>query len=183
MRQRFSYQLTTRTILLLFVLIAGCSRFQESRLTGIPVSVYRPGTSEVDIGLIYEAATEKVHEILPRAYFAGMVFSGKCYGLLSLQGKIVFIFLQTRIGIPRKQVLRGVVTVRTQQQTMDLWYTDETNHYPNLNGEPFPGDHAFRDLVSLAHRHVTDLGISDCDITIGQLEEGASRVVGRHKKG
>jgi hypothetical protein len=53
---------------------------------------------------------------------------------------------------------------------MDLHYRDESDFYPLTQQETFAGDNAFKKIAALAHRHITESGLSDCDVTITQLE-------------
>lgn len=99
-----------------------------------------------------------------------MVFSGKCQNLPHLRGKLVLIFEQVHPALFKQQVISGEASIDTVIQTMNLGFKDETDFYPLVRRGAFVGDSSFKKIAALAQRHITELGLSDCDVTITQLE-------------
>lgn len=155
---------------LLLVLTSCTSRFQDTKVTNMPVAVSKPGTQEVDLDVLYSAVTQKVHETLPEAYFQGLVFSARCQDLPRLQGKLVLIFAQVRAAILGQQVVRATASVDTAHQTTDISYRDVSDSYPSTSRQVFGGDRAIKAIVAIAHQHITRLPLSACDVTITQLD-------------
>lgn len=140
-------------------------------MTDVPVTVFEPGTQDVDLDTILEAAAQRIHEILPGAHFQSLVFSGRCQDLPHLRGKLVLIFVQVQAAIPRQRVVRATATVDTVRQTMSLHYVDESDHYPSTQRQTFGGDCSVKEIAAIAYRHITELGLPDCDVTLTQLDD------------
>lgn len=158
--------------LCLLLLLSACTyNFQDVKMTDVPIDVLRPGIQEVDVDAVFETVTQRVHETLPKAYFQGMVFSGRCQNLPRLQGKLVFVFAQVRMGIPGRQVVRATASVDTVRQTMDLYYEDVSNFYPSTKRRTFSGDQSIKEIAATAHQHITELGLCDGDVTLTQLND------------
>lgn len=156
--------------LCLSLLTACAPKFPQVKVTDVPVNILNPSTQEVDLDIALEMGTRKIREVLPDAHFRGMVFSGKCQALPRLQGKLVLIFYQVRPALFKHQVVSGDASIDTVRQIMNLDFTDETEFYPLIRRELFIGDRSFKKIATLAHRHITELGLADCDVTITQLE-------------
>ncbi|MGC8880553.1 MAG: hypothetical protein ACP5R2_15170 [Anaerolineae bacterium] len=160
--------------LCLLLLLSACTysfQFQDVKVTDVPIDVLKPGTQEVNVDVVFETVTQRVHETLPKAYFQGMVFSGRCQDLPHLQGKLVLVFRQVRMAIPRQQVVRATASVDTLRQTMDLYYEDVSNFYPSTKHRTFSGDHSIKEIAAIAHQHITELGLCDGDVTLTQLND------------
>ncbi|RMD59660.1 hypothetical protein D6833_11115, partial [Candidatus Parcubacteria bacterium] len=90
----------------LLLLVSACaSSFQDVKVTNVPVTVFKPGTQDVDADVVFEAVAQRIRKTLPNAYFQGMVFSGRCQDLPRLQGELVLTFVQVKVAIPRRQVV------------------------------------------------------------------------------
>jgi hypothetical protein len=157
--------------LCLSLLTACAPKFQESTVTNIPVSILNPSTSEVDLDIALEVARKKIREVLPDAYFGGIIFSGKCQALPRLQGKLVLIFARVRPALFKQQVVSGVVSIDTVKQMMDLDYTDHSDYEWYDSPKIFVGDRSFKEIAALAHTHITKLGLYDCDVTLTQMDD------------
>jgi len=158
----------------LLLLLSACTygfQFQDIKVTDVPINVLKPGTQEVNLDVVFTTVTQKVHETLPKAYFQGMVFSGRCQALSKLQGKLVLIFAQVQVGIPRRQVVRATATVDTFQQIMDLHYVDESDFYPSTQRQTFHGDRFIKEIAAVAYQHIAELGLCDGDVTLTQLND------------
>lgn len=157
--------------LCLSVLLTACvPKFQESKVTNIPVDISNPSTPDVNLDIALEVTQKKIKAVLPDAYFGGMVFSGKCQGLPRLQGKLVLIFAQVRPAFFKQQVVSGVATIDTVKQMMDLNYTDHSDYEWYDSPKTFVGDASFKEIIALTYPHITELGLSECDVTMTQLE-------------
>jgi hypothetical protein len=154
------------------VLVVACSpSFREIQLTDVPVQALDSNTKSVNTDIVLTAVTQKVHETLPSAYYRGMVFAGRCEDLSQLRGKLVLIFLQTQWGFPKQRAFRAVASVDTIQQKMNLRYTDETNYYPATEQQTFAGDQSVKIIFALAHQHIAQQQIPDCDVTVTELDD------------
>ena len=172
MNRRLAFASNVYLCLWLSLLLFACtSRFQEVKVTNVPVTVFKPGTQNVDVSVVLEDVTQRVHEMLPGAYFQGMVFSGKCQDLSRLHGKLVLVFVQVQAAIPKRQVVRASASVDTVRQTMDLHYEDVSDFYPSTKRRTLNGDRSIKEIAAIAHRHITELGLSDCDVTLTQLDD------------
>ena len=158
----------------LLLLLSACTygfQFQDIKVTDVPINVLKPGTQEVNLDVVFTTVTQKVHETLPKAYFQGMVFSGKCQDLPRLQGKLVLVFTQVRTAIPKQQVVRATASVDTLRKTMNLYYEDVSNFYPSTKHRTFNGDRSIKELAAIAYRYITELGLCDGDVTLTQLND------------
>jgi len=162
-----------RGLCLLLLLSACTSSFQDVKVTDVPITVFEPGTQEeeVDVGVVFEAVTQRIHETLPEAYFQGMVFSGRCQDLPRLHGKLVLVFAHVQAGVPRQQVVKVTASVDTVRQTMDLYYEDVSIFYPSTKRQMFSGDYSIKEIAAVAHRRITELGLCDGDVTLTQLND------------
>lgn len=160
--------------LCLILLLSACATsFQETTVTNIPVAVSKQGTQGVNLDVIRDVAEQRVRSTLSGAYFQGMVFSGKCQDLPQLQGKVVLIFAQVRPAIPGQQVVRAFASINTDQKTMDIHYVDESEAYPLTERREFSGDRTFKEIADAVYQQITELGLSDCDVTLTQVEDDA----------
>lgn len=172
MNRRLTFASTICLCLWLSLVLAACtSRFQEIKVTNVPVTVFKPGTQDVDVSVVLESVTQRVRETLPGAYFQGVVFSGRCPDLPRLQGKLILTFVQVQVAIPRQQVVLATASIDTVQQTMDLHYENVSSFYPSTKRRTLSGDHSIKEIAAIAHRHITELGLSDCDVTLTQLDD------------
>ncbi len=165
----------------LFWLLSACTpEFAKFVIRDIPVDVYDPGTQRVNFDRVYQSAQQQVSAKLPNAYFAGMVFSGKCRDLPQLEGELALIFLQVRPGILQHQVLQAIALIDTISGTMDVRFTDESSSYPVLQQETFVGDAAFKDVARIAYGHLSAHNADDYDVTVTQQQNSwAVRCGGR----
>lgn len=158
----------------LLLLLSACTygfQFQDVKVTDVPINVLNPGTQEVNVDVVFATVTQRVHETLPKAYFQGMVFSGRCQDLPRLQGKLILVFTQVRTAIPRQQVVRATASVDTLRQAMDLYYEDVSNFYPSTKRRTFSGDRPIKEIAAIAYQHITELGLCDGDVTLTQLND------------
>jgi len=172
MNRRLAFASNVCLCLWLSLLLFACtSRFQDVEMTNVPVNVFEPGTQEVDVDTVLETVAQRIHETLPEACFQGMVFSGRCQDLPRLQGKLVLVFVQVQVGIPKRQIVRATASVDTVQQTMDLHYEDVSDFHPSTKRRTLNGDRLIKEIAAIAHWHITELGLSDCDVTLTQLDD------------
>lgn len=158
--------------LLVSLLVTACtSRFETIRVTGLPASVSRPGASDVDMDIVFASAQHEVQQVLPDAYPISFTFSGECGGLSQLLGTINLGFVQVRSGILRRQVLSGLVSVDTIEETMDLHFEDHSPYYPSTVPLTLQDGLAVKKVAAIAHEHITSLGASGCDVTLTHLED------------
>jgi hypothetical protein len=155
----------------LYLSLTACApKFPRVKVTDVPVSILNPSTQEVDLDIAFTIAIQKTQEMLPEAYFGGMVFSGRCQALPRLQGTLVLVFARVRSALFKQQIVSGVTSIDTVRQMMSLYYTDRSDYEWYDPPTTFPGNRSFREIATLAHRHITELGLSDCDITITQMD-------------
>jgi hypothetical protein len=170
MNQRIS-RCSVRWGLCLVLFLSACApAFQEVRVADVPVKVYKPGTQDVDIDIVWESVTKKLGEMLPGAYFQGMVFSGKCQDLLKLQGKLVLVFAQVRPAIPQQRVVRATISVDVTKQTMGIHLKDESNFYPSTRRLALDSGLSVKEVAAIAYQHIIESGLSDCDVTLSQSD-------------
>ncbi len=159
-------------ILWLLLITTGCvGQFQDFKISNMSINVLAPSTGKVDLDTALAAATERIHETLPQAYFSGMVFSSPCPSLSSLRGKLVLIFQEQRSALFQTRTLEGVATIDTVKSSMDLSFQDQSNYYPRVLQRTFVGGDSFRKLAGIAYSHIRDLGFEDCDVTLTQMDD------------
>lgn len=160
--------------LCVLLLLSACTaRFQNIESKSIPVSVFRPGTEDVDIDIAFQRATQRVRDILPRAFFQGMVISGKCSRLPKLEGKLIFIYAQIDQTVLVRQVIRGSASIDTVRGIMDLSFGDVSQYYPSTDQVTFPGGQSIAEMAAIAHRYINEQELFDCDVTITQLDDNS----------
>jgi hypothetical protein len=157
---------------LVFLLVTACtSRFDTARITGLPASVSRPGAPDVDVDIVLASAQHEVQQVLPDAYLNSFTFSGKCKDLSNLHGRINLGFVQVRSSILRRQVLSGLVSVDTIEETMDLRFEDHSAYYPSTVLLTLQDGLTVKEVTAIAHEYITSLEPSDCDVTLTHLED------------
>lgn len=159
------------SLCLLSLLSACTSKFPDTKETGIPITVAKPGTQDIDVDVVFENAVQIVQSTLPGAYFRGMVFSGRCQDLPRLQGRLILVFERVQIAIPRRQVVLATASVDTVAQTMDLYYEDYSDVPVKTRQQTLLNHRLIKEIAAIAHRHINELGLSDCDVTLTQLDE------------
>lgn len=157
---------------LIALLVTACtSRFNTIRMTGLPASVSRPGTPDVDMDIVLASAQNEVQQVLPNAYLTSFTFSGKCRDLSKLRGTINLGFVQRRSSILGRQVLSGLVSVDTIEETMDLRFEDHSAYYPPTVLLTLQDGVTVREVATIAQEYITSLGPPDCDVTLTHLED------------
>ncbi len=154
----------------LLLLSQGCGpAIRDSKVTDVPVAVLASGTQEVDFGVVVEDVTKRVHELLPRTQFQGVVFAGKLQDLPGLHGTLVLSFAQVSQGLLGRKVVRATVVVNTDSQTADFSYEDVSALYPSTRSLPLPSDRVLKEVAAAAHQHAVELGLpDDQDMTLTQ---------------
>lgn len=142
-------------------------------MTDVPVTIFKPGTQDIDVQIALDTVQDRVQRMLPGAYFNLMVFSGKCQDFPQLRGKLVLVFVQVSPAIPRPRVVKAVASIDTVQQTMDLHLKDVSDNYPSTRHRRLSDDPPFKEVSDIAHGHITKLGLVDCDVTITQLDDNS----------
>ncbi len=157
--------------LCLSLLVTGCApQFQEVRVADVSVNVSSPGTQDINLDIALKVAGERIRGVLPAAYFRGMVFSGKWQDLPRLRGRLGLTFEQVRPGLFKHQVVRSEALIDTVRQTMNLYFTDDTEFYPNVRQATFVGHNSFKEIAALAYKRITELGLEDGDVTLTQMD-------------
>lgn len=156
----------------LFILLgAYIGGFQDFEETDVPITISSPSSEPTDVDLVFQQATERIQRTLKGAYFQDMVYSGKCKDLPYLRGRLVFLFVEVNPRLLSQQILSGTASVDTFHKTMNLYFTDESNHYHSTERGLFPGHNGVEEIAQLAHQHITALNLCDGDVTITQLTE------------
>jgi len=159
-------------VLLLLLLLMGCyPEFQTVRLTNVPVKGSGPN-SAVDFDFILDDVQSRVRERLPDAYYRGAAFTGKCQDLPELQGQIIVKYMQVKPSfLLGQQILHATAVVTTSQGLMDITFRDVSDPYISTEEKPLATDNQFREITRIAHQHLLETGISDCEIAITQTRD------------
>lgn len=167
-RQRAMYLL----IVLLLSVAMACSRSRETiNLDGIPVQVFSPDSGTLSL----DDVEAKVRQLLPRAYYSGLVFEGGCESLSVAHGIMVVQYNQIKRGFLRKRTKRVIVataTVYTALGYMDLDIVDYSGIGVTVDGPKYPGSDRLLEAFSQAQKHITEMGLCGGNITITQLQDG-----------
>lgn len=156
---------------LLFLPLVGCeSGPTPVDVTNVPIDISQPNSEEVDIDVVMTSVQARVRERLPDAQFKRLTFSGKCQDLPKLQGRIVILFMQVNWSLFGQQVMFATASVNTSQRMMTLSIFDESKYYPSTAVLPLVADSEFKEIARIAHQHIVESGLSDCDVTITQDE-------------
>ena len=154
-----------------FCMTACVSRFQPIQVTGLQASVSQPGSSEVDIEVIFANAQHEITQILPKAYLNSFTFTGECIDLPQLAGTMHFGFIQVKSSALRHRVVSGMVSVNTINRTMDLRTADQSDHYPSTERLALTYGLPVREIAAIAYENILALGFSDCDVSLTRLDD------------
>ena len=161
---------STSIILLLF--LVGCrSEFQPVNVADIPLTVSQSNDNQADLDVIIPNVETIVTEKLPDAYFADLVFTGKCQDLPDSHGKIIVSFIQVKTFLFSQQILFATSTVNTHEQEMELSIRDYSDPYTRTEGNPLVTDQQFKEVLHIAYQHLVGSGVADCEVTITQGKE------------
>lgn len=147
---------------------AACS-FQETDLTGLPVEISQANAQDVNIDIIVENVQEQVQMVLPEAYLSAFAFTGQCQGLSELHGQVHLEFVQVESFPFYQQVLVALTSVDTIQETLEIRTRDYSDYYWSTDPLPPQDVSVAREIANIAHKHIADLGIPDCDVTLSSV--------------
>ncbi len=153
------------------LLLSGCNRFQETELVGLPVGVSLANSQEIDIGTIVENTQLQVESMLPGAYLNGFGFYGPCQGLADFHGRISLSFVQVHRILLFPKMFVAFADVDTTRRTLDIETHDFSALYPNTTYLSPESISAAREIAGIAYKHITDLGMQDCDVALVRLSQ------------
>jgi hypothetical protein len=138
-----------------------------------------PRTTEgsVDIETLLFDVKAVVHEILPDAYLRGVVFAGYAYDLDTLDGRIIFDFVQINRKILGEQIVTAGVTVETETQILRVRTRDETGYYPSTDQLYLAEGLPLREIALIALAQLEEIGFEEHEITLTRLQDNEWVVV------
>jgi hypothetical protein len=150
---------------ILLLALSAC-KFQETESRALPIEISPTGTQDVDVDFIVRQVQDLVQDTLPNSYLVALGFAGRCRDLPGLRGEIVLDFVQVKTFLFHRQVLAAFTSVDTVQGTLEVWTKDVSDYYWSTD-LLLPQDVSVaREVSQMAYRHITDLGILDCDVVM-----------------
>lgn len=152
-------------MLVLSLALSAC-KFQETELRELPIEIFQTNAQDVDVNLIVRQVQDRVQETLPNSYLVAFGFTGRYQELPGLRGEMVLDFVQVKTFLVHQQVLAAFTSVDTIQGTLEIRTKDVSDYYWSTNPLPPQNVAVAREVSQIAYRHITDLGILDCDVTL-----------------
>jgi nitrogen regulatory protein PII len=87
-----------------------------------------------------------------------------------MHGQYILIFVKTEWILLQQATIRATASIDTLQQQMDITYENVTDLYPRTQPMPIIANRDFRATIESAKKHIEDSAISDCNITITQVD-------------
>jgi hypothetical protein len=165
MRNQARIKMLWWTSVLLLVLSACKFKFQEMELTELPIET-SANAQDVNVDIIVRHTQDQVQEVLPRSYLVAFGFTGQCQELPALRGQMDLEFVQVKSFTFHRQVLVAFASVDTIQGTLDIRTRDFSDRYWSTDPLPPQNVSVAKEISQVAHQHITDLGILDCDVTL-----------------
>lgn len=169
------------------LLLTGCGSIFPSRVdygtvdnpwtTQRSANVPRTTEGSVDIETLLFDVKAVVHEILPDAYLRGVVFAGYAYDLDTLDGRIIFDFVQINRKILGEQIVTAGVTVETETQILRVRTRDETGYYPSTDQLYLAEGLPLREIALIALAQLEEIGFEEHEITLTRLQDNEWVVV------
>lgn len=160
--------------------LAGCSEpFEPGEvLVAAPLPLLEE--DEIDIDALLAWAEASVRRMFPRAYYQGMSYAAVSEHMLDQRGRYVFRFGQR---IPRP-FQRGFVSVsvifHVESGLAIIHYQDLTGRSPNMAQQRRPDGVQVREVVSIAHRYLSERGVAGCIATLTDLGDRWDVMCYRH---
>lgn len=172
-------------MIVLLLLTTGCFSFQEDYGTvGNPrtvvsraISVPRTMDGVVNIDSLLADIETEVQEVLPGAYLRGFVFAGQGKDLATLDGRIIFAFVQVCSGILGERIVVADGTVDTEQRTLTISTVDLTNYYPSTSPLVLRKGLSLTEIAAIAYTQLEDMGFGHHEITLTRLPDNEWVVV------
>jgi hypothetical protein len=155
-------------VLALLSALAACN-FQETDLTELPVEISQADAQGVNVDVIVENVQKQVRMILPEAYLTMFVFTGRYQGLPELHGQVHLQFVQVESFPFYQRVLVALTSVDTVQETLEIRTRDYSDRYWSTEPLPLQDVSIAREIADIADKHIADLGIPDCDVTLSSV--------------
>lgn len=152
-------------MLVLLLALSAC-KFQETELRELPIEIFQTNAQDVDVDLIVRQVQDRVQETLPNSYLVAFGFSGRCQDLPGLRGEMVLDFVQVKTFFLHRQVLAAFTSVDTVQGTLEIWTKDVSDYYWSTDPLLLQDVSVAREVSQMAYRHITNLGILDCDVAM-----------------
>jgi len=152
----------------LLAALAACN-FQESNLTGLPVEVSYANAQGVNVDVMTENVQRQVQRVLPEAYLTSFNFAGQCQGLPDLHGQVHLEFVQVESFPFYQRVLVALTSIDTVQETLEIQTRDYSDYYWSIEPLPPQDLSIAREIADIANKHIADLGILDCDVTLSSV--------------
>jgi len=158
----------TLGVLLVTCVISCLPSFEDSDFIGVPIDI--PQTGPVDLTIVLTNAEQQVQQVLPEAYLVSFTFAGSCNGLSQLRGVINLGFLEVRSTLIQSQVLSGLASTNTISQTMDIYFADHSEKYPNTSQLVLEDAETIVNIARHAEAYIVSSGLHPCDITMTRID-------------
>jgi hypothetical protein len=154
-------------------LLSGRTSRSPGELWVVRGEIAVPRTSEgvVDTEALEARVRAEVQRHLPRAYLRAFVFGGQAEGLTTLDGSIVYGYMQ-RSGVVRKRIVLAHTRIETEAETIRITATDYTGY--SILTEPMEAIVGLppAEIAQIAYDQLHERGLDQQMVTLTWLDRG-----------